>query len=137
MEIIYSINLIIIAADHLITGTLALFFPQHAIALCKRIFGILIPEKPEYFVILKPWGALGIFAGLSGLLPLYDSGRYEYVLLFLGILLGIRIYVRLSSSKISQLYFGVSNTRNVFHVIIIIISAAILMAQFIGLQNYV
>ena len=100
LKFIFNLNLIVLAFDHLFTGTLGLFFPARAVKIYAKIFGAELPPTKEYFMILKPWGALGIFAGIVGLLPVFDSDRYVLILVALVGLLFIRLVYRLKFQKL-------------------------------------
>src|SRR3989344_537716 len=99
LETIFAVNLLLLASDHLYTGFLALFFPQKAVRIYRKLFGAELPETKEYLIILRPWGALGIFAGLAGLLPILDPQKYKLILLCLAILLLTRIIYRLKFQR--------------------------------------
>src|ERR1700676_3730371 len=90
------LNLVVLAADHLITGLAGVLFPKRAAGLYQRLFGARFPADSPVTAILRPWGALGVFAGLTGLLPVYDSVRYRAVLFALLLLVVLRIFIRLS-----------------------------------------
>ncbi|MFZ2150232.1 MAG: hypothetical protein WAV15_03695 [Minisyncoccia bacterium] len=129
IEFIFILNLMLLAADHLFTGTLALFFPKIGIRIYKKLFGADIPETREYLVILKPCGSLGIFAGLVGLLPIFDPKRYIFILMALATLLLTRLTYRLKFQKEATLSLKLSPKRNLFHVGLILVCASIMIAQ--------
>ncbi len=129
LELLFNLNLILLSIDHFITGGSAFLYPQKAIKMYKTIFGAELPPTEEYMAIIKPWGALGIFAGYIGLLPLYDSVRYQEVLFGLFILLLIRMFIRLSNIKRAETYFRLSTKRNLTHVFLIFVSALMLGLQ--------
>jgi hypothetical protein len=125
------INLAVLAGDHLITSVAAIFFPQRAATLYQRMFGARLPLTPEIVVIMKPWGALGIFAALAGALPILDVQRYRGVLYALLVLLALRVYIRLANATAVRDRFAISTARNGVHVYLIVQSAAIIAAQLI------
>jgi hypothetical protein len=129
MNFIFALNLILLSMDHIFTGGLALFFPRKAIKIYTKIFGAEIPETKEYMIILKPWGALGIFAGLVGILPIIDPQRYELILVALVALLFMRLIYRLRFQKDSKEFLQLSGKRNLFHVGLIIVCAAIIVVE--------
>src|SRR3989344_2973426 len=99
LKFIFTLNLALLALDHFYTGTLALFFPTKAVKVYSRLFGVQIPATSEYFVILKPWGALGVFAGTVGLLPIFDPDKYVLVIVALVLLLVMRLFYRLKFQR--------------------------------------
>lgn len=131
LELLFNLNLILLSMDHLYTGTLAMFFPKEAVKVCTKIFGVEIPETKEYFLILKPWGALGIFAGLVGLFPIFDPKKYVWILGALVVLLMLRLIYRMKFQKEAALFLKLSRERNLFHVGLILVCAFVIFAQII------
>lgn len=131
LELLFSLNLILLSADHLFTGALAMFFPKRAVKTYAKLFGAEIPETKEYLVILKPWGALGIFAGLVGLLPVFDPKKYIFILGALVVLLMMRLIYRLKFQKDATSSLKLSPKRNLFHICLILACASVIVAQII------
>lgn len=130
-HVVAYVNLGILAADHLITSVAGIFLPRHAAALYQRMFGVRLVLTPEVVAVLKPWGALGVFAGLAGLLPIADPVRYRGILYALLVLLCLRAWIRVTQRRSTQVLFGISRARNWFHVYLIVQSAVIIAAQLI------
>jgi hypothetical protein len=126
---IANLNLITLASDHFITSLTGIFFPQKAARLYERMFGAHMPLTPELIAVLKPWGALGIFAALVGLLPIFDPQRYRGILYALVVLLVMRVFIRIWNAASAEQYFKVPRGRNLFHIGIILGCAAIILAQ--------
>lgn len=129
LNFIFAANLTLLAADHFLTGSLALLAPRVAIRLYEPLFGARLPDTPEYLAILKPWGALGIFAGGVGLLPMLDAHRYRAVLIWLLILLACRLYYRSRFQKEAQTSLGLNPRRNLFHLGLIAVCAGLILGQ--------
>jgi hypothetical protein len=125
------LNLGLLAADHFVTSVAAIFFPQRAATLYQRMFGAQLPLTPETVMMMKPWGALGIFAAFAGVLPIVDVQRYRGVLYALLVLLALRVYIRLANARTIGDRFAISAARNRFHVYLIVQAAAIIAAQLI------
>jgi hypothetical protein len=125
------VNLAVLAADHFVTSLGALFLPHRSVSLYRRLFGAHLSLTPDLLVVLKPWGALGIFAALAGTLPIVDPQRYRGVLYALLVLLVLRIYIRLAHARAFQDRFAISRRRNWFHIYLIVQAAAIIAAQLI------
>lgn len=123
------LNLVVLAADHLTTGLAGVLFPKRAAGLYQRLFGARLPADSGLIAVLRPWGALGVFAGLTGLLPVYDPARYRAILFALLLLAALRVLIRLSYDSATLQFFGLSRARNSFHLYLVIQCAAI-----IGLQ---
>jgi hypothetical protein len=123
------LNLVVLAADHLSTGLAGVLFPKRATGLYQRLFGARFPTDSPLTAILRPWGALGVFAGLTGLLPVYDPIRYRAVLFSLLLLVVLRIFIRLSYDSATLQFFGLSRARNFFHLYLVTQCAAIIALQ--------
>jgi hypothetical protein len=130
-HIIANVNLVILAADHLITGLAGVFFPHHAARLYQRVFGAKFPAESPLVAVLRPWGALGAFAGLTGLLPVYDPVRYRAILYALLLLLALRILIRVGFDSATLQYFRLSRRRNFFHLYLIAQCATLIILQLI------
>ena len=126
---IANLNLIILALDHLTTGLAGVFFPKRSVGLYRRLFGAQFPEGSPLASVLRPWGALGVFAGVSGLLPVYDPIRYRPILFVLVLLLALRIFIRLSYDAATLAFFNLTARRNYFHVYLVAQCAAIILLQ--------
>jgi hypothetical protein len=124
-------NLLILASDHFITSTMGICFPHRAAKLYERMFGATMPLTPELIAVLKPWGALGIFASLAGLLPVFDPVRYRGVLYALLVLLILRVVIRIWNASAAQQHFNLSLGRNVFHIGLIVLCAAMIAGQLV------
>jgi hypothetical protein len=130
-HIVAIINLLNLAADHFITSVTGIFAPDKAARLYERMFGARMPLTPELIAVLKPWGALGIFAAIVGLLPVFDPVRYRGVLHALLVLLGLRVGIRLWNAGSAERHFNVSKRRNFLHIGIILACAAMIACQLI------
>jgi hypothetical protein len=126
---IASLNLLVLSADHLITGLAGVFLPKRSAGLYQRLFGARFPVDSPVVAVLRPWGALGVFAGLAGLLPLYDPIRYRAILYALLVLVALRIFIRLSYDFATLQFFGLSSKRNYFHLYLVLQCAAIIALQ--------
>ena len=70
-----------------------------------------------------------MFAGITGLLPLWDPVRGRSILYALLALLGLRIFIRLSYDSATLEYFQLSPKRNYFHVYLVAQCAIIIALQ--------
>lgn len=131
LKIVFDLNLILLALDHLVTGSYGLFFPIKAIRMYKHLYGAEIPETREYFIILKPWGALGIFAGLVGLLPVLDPQKYFLILIALVILLVMRLIYRLALQKETEKHLKLSKKSNLRSIGLIVTCGLVIVLQII------
>lgn len=128
---IAHLNLLVLAVDHLITGVAGVFFPKRSVGLYQRLFGARFPVDSPVVAVLRPWGALGVYAGLTGLLPLYDPVRYRAILCGLLLLVTLRVFIRLSYNSATLQFFGLSPKRNYVHTYLVLQCAAIMGLQLI------
>lgn len=128
-HVIANLNLLALAADHMVTGLAGVFFPRRSAGLYQRLFGARFPADSPVAEVLRPWGALGLFAGLVGLLPLFNPIRYRPTLYALLILVLLRIFIRLSYNSTTLEFFSLSSKRNYFHIYLVAQCAAIIALQ--------
>lgn len=121
LDLLSSFVLIGLALDHLVTGFIGFFLPHKSEALITKMFGITITDKEFYKMIVRPWGALGIFACGVGILPIIDPTRFKPVSYMLIVLLLLRIYYRLEEAKKAKVVLGVTSSRNLFHIFLIVL----------------
>ena len=126
---IWTGNLILLTADHLVTGFMGIVWPNKALSLYRRIFGVEMPSSPELLLVLRPWGALGVFAGLATLFPIVDPVRYKGILFALLILLVFRLVIRGFMKSEADRLFQLSKTRNAFHLCLILLSALLIASE--------
>jgi hypothetical protein len=128
-HLVTDINLILLSADHFVTSVAGILFPSRAVRLYRLMFGASMPESPELLHVLKPWGALGLFASFIGILPVIDHWRFRPVLWGLLFLLIVRIGIRFHLGMSAAEHFGVSPKRNVGHILNIAICAGLIAAR--------
>lgn len=121
LDVLSSLILLGLALDHFVTGFIGFFLPHKSEALVTKMFGITISDKNLYQIIVRPWGALGLFACGVGILPVIDPSRFKPVSYMLIVLLLLRIYYRLGETKKAKVVLGLSSSRNLFHVFLIVL----------------
>jgi hypothetical protein len=126
---IWAANLILLSLDHLSTGLLGVFAPRRAIRIYRGLFGIQFPESPEIVAVLKPWGALAVFAAVATIFPIVDPLRYQGVLIALLVLLLLRIMIRFSARSAATALFGLSLRRNAWHIALIALCASLIATE--------
>jgi hypothetical protein len=126
-----NLNLAILALDHLVTGTAGVLFPDRTASLYSHLFGATFPANSPATAVLRPWGALGVFAGVVGLFPIYDPLRYRPILFALLLLLGLRLFIRWTFTSSTLEHFRLSSARNYFHIYLIAQCALIISLQLI------
>jgi hypothetical protein len=126
---IWTANLILLSLDHLSTGLLGVFAPQRAIQMYRALFGIQFSENPEIAAVLKPWGALAVFAAVATIFPIVDPLRYRGVLIALLVLLLLRIMIRFCARATASALFGLSSRRNAWHIALIALCASLIASE--------
>jgi hypothetical protein len=130
---IWAANLILLSLDHLSTGLLGVFAPRRAIRIYRGLFGMQFPESPEIVAVLKPWGALAVFAAVATIFPIVDPLRYRGVLVALLVLLILRILIRISARATASALFGLSSRRNAWHIALIAVCALLIASELLSL----
>jgi hypothetical protein len=130
---IWAANLVLLSLDHLTTGLLGVFAPRRAIRIYRGLFGIQFPESPEIVAVLKPWGALAVFAAMATIFPIMDPLRYRGVLIALLVLLLLRIMIRFSARAAASALFGLSSRRNAWHIALIALCASLIASELLSL----
>jgi hypothetical protein len=128
-RILWTVNLSALTLDHLLTGLMGMLSPRKAIAIYSRIFGVQFPASPELLLVMRPWGALGVFAGLVTLFPILDPARYKGILVALLLLLCIRLVIRASLGGAANKLIFLSNARNRFHLFLIFVCAILISSE--------
>jgi hypothetical protein len=126
---IWAANLVLLSLDHLSTGLLGVFAPERAIRIYRGLFGMQFPESPEIVAVLKPWGALAVFAAVATIFPIFDPIRYRGVLIALLVLLVLRIRIRFSARATATELFGLSSRRNAWHIALIALCASLIASE--------
>jgi hypothetical protein len=130
---IWAANLILLSLDHLSTGLLGVFAPRKALRIYRGLFGIQFPESPEIVAVLKPWGALAVFAAVATIFPIMDALRYRGVLVALVVLLILRILIRISARATASALFGLSSRRNAWHIALITLCAVLIATELLSI----
>jgi hypothetical protein len=108
---------------------MAMLSPRKAIAIYGRLFGVQFSASPELLLVMRPWGALGAFAGLVTLFPILDPVRYKGILAALLVLLCIRLVIRASLGSAANKVILLSNARNRFHLFLILVCAILISSE--------
>src|SRR5439155_22546493 len=94
-HLVANLNLAILALDHLVTGLAGVLFPDRAAGLYSRLFGASLSAGSPATAVLRPWGALAVFAGVVGILPIYDPAGFRPILFAFFFFFGFRLLFRL------------------------------------------
>jgi len=86
--------LAVLSIYHVATGVVSFCFPGFALRLYKRIYACDPAERRQLTMVMKPWGALSVSAGISGCFCAADPVRYWGVVAALWFLMVLRITYR-------------------------------------------
>lgn len=119
MVAVYSLALAYFAVFnlyHIVTGTVSVFFPEFSIRFYKALYHFEPIERKQYFLMLKPWGALSIHAGVLGFFVLSNLERYYPLLIPYFLLISIRAAYRILFRKEIAALFEVDLRRNITNI---------------------
>lgn len=120
-----------LSAYHLWSGGISFFAPEFALRFYRAAYGCEPKERSHLLLILRPWGALAIFAGLAGFVAFFDAGaRPSLVAALMGLLLmriGYRITLRRELKELS----GIDGRRNAISIGMLMIGVFLLGAELV------
>lgn len=123
--------LIGLSAYHLFSGSLSYFAPETAMRFYRHSYGCEPIERRHLMIILRPWGALAIFAGFCGFAAVWHPDcRYWIESGFVGLLalrIGYRVKLRSELHKIS----GITPRRNGISLGTLLVGVAIFLADLV------
>ena len=96
---IASLYLGALSAYHMVSGALSFFAPGLALRLYRGAYGCDPVERRHLLIILRPWGALAVFAGLAGFAALAVPACRHWIEAALIVLLVMRVAYRLALGK--------------------------------------
>ena len=124
---ICRIYLLFLSLYHVTTGIISYFFPVFAIQFYKKIYGCEAEHREQLIINLRPWGALALFAGITGLFAAWNPVRYLGVIIALAVLLSLRVLYRIVLRKQMNKYGGMPLHRNIISITMIFVGNCILI----------
>lgn len=128
MDTVCRLYLAVLSLYHVVSGILSYFFPNFAMSFYKALYACDPVERRHLALILKPWGALAVCAGICGLFAAADPARYRGVVVALAVLLAARIGYRLACRKKLQEISGIPARRNLISTAVILAGLLILLS---------
>ena len=128
MNTICQIYLAVISTYHVASGVLSFFFSGAAMRFYKAFYGTDPVERRHLSLILKPWGALSICAGIAGWSAVPDPHTHRGVVLAILVLLVLRIAYRLRFSGELAEISRIPPRRNLMNVTLLVAGTVILGA---------
>jgi hypothetical protein len=126
MTTICRVYLAGLSAYHVATGVISFWFPGAAMRFYRALYACDPAERRQLFVVMKPWGALALFAGVAGGYAAADPDRYVGVVAGLWLLLVLRIVFRVVCRRELQEVGGIPPHRNLVSMGAIAVGVAVL-----------
>lgn len=95
MTTLCRVYLAVLSSYHVLTGIVSFAFPQFAFRFYAALYACNPVERRQLVLVMKPWGALALCAGVVGLFAAADPVRYWGVVAALWLLLVLRMVFRL------------------------------------------
>lgn len=127
------IYLAILSLYHVLTGVLSFAFPRFAMQFYKRVYGCDPEERQQLTIVMKPWGALAIFAGLCGCFAAVDPVRYRGVIASLMVLLILRVVYRILCRRALEEVGRIAPHRNFVSMVTIAVGIVLLSGLLLAL----
>lgn len=128
MDAACRIYLLLLSLYHVATGLVSVFSPRLALRAYKVAYGFDPVERTQLSLVLKPWGALALFAGVAGLFAAADPVRYAGVVLGLSLLLAVRLVLRLLFAREAATVLGIPPRHNLANAALIAVGVVILLS---------
>lgn len=126
---IASLYLGALSAYHMVSGALSFFAPGLALRLYRGAYGCDPVERRHLLIILRPWGALAVFAGLAGFAALAVPACRHWIEAALIVLLVMRVAYRLALGKELWEISGIPPRRNLLSVGFLLLGTGVLAAD--------
>ena len=91
-----SAYLAILSVYHVWTGAISFFAPRFALRFYRGMYGCDPVERRHLTLVMRPWGALAIFAGLSGFVAFIEPRARVWIVGATAVLLALRIGYRVA-----------------------------------------
>ena len=131
INIIFLGYLWILSAYHVFTGIISFFFPETALSFYRKFYDCNPVERKHLVIILKPWGALAVFAGMAGIFAALHPMECKGVVAGMAVLLAMRIYYRIFFREMLRDISGISPRRNFLNIGFLIAGLIIIVSWFL------
>lgn len=122
-----------LSAYHVATGLLSFCAPNLALRFYRGAYGCNPTERRHLLIILRPWGALAVFAGLAGFIALFCPPCRSWIEAALLVLLILRVIYRIGLRSELQEISGIPLRHN-FVNIGLLLGGAVLLATDLAAQ---
>ena len=118
LETLCRAVLALLAGYHLLTGVVAVWFPDWSFSFYDQLYHFDPRDTAQYRLILKPWGAYALFTGAVLVPACVDPRRLRPVIVVLCGLLCLRCGYRLAFAEEGYAVFGIDGVRNLTNVLL-------------------
>jgi len=126
MMLLLRSYLLLLSLYHLWTGSISYLSPRLAMKFYRGMYACDPVEQRHLAIILRPWGALAVFAGISGLVAFFDPSHHSALTGGLALLLVLRIGYRIALRHELHAISGIPPSRNWISIACLIAGAAML-----------
>jgi hypothetical protein len=130
-----SVYLAVLSAYHVWSGGISFFAPDFALQFYRGMYGCDPVEQRHLKLVLRPWGALAIFAGAVGFLPFVEPAVRGWVSALLAGLLILRIGYRVGLRRELRELSRIEPVRNMVSVAMLVGGALVLATD--ALLNFI
>ncbi len=133
INIIFLCYLWILSVYHVFTGIISFFFPEMALSFYKKFYDCNPVERKHLVIVLKPWGALAVFAGIAGIFAALDPEKCKGVVAGLAVLLAMRMYYRIVFRDMLREISGISPGRNLVNICLLLAGIIIIASWLVSI----
>jgi hypothetical protein len=128
-SLLASCYLAVLSAYHVITGLLSFSAPRLALKFYRGAYGCNPIERRHLLIILRPWGALAVFAGLAGFSALACPPARVWIEASLITLLAMRVAYRIGLRAELREISGIPPRNNLINIGLLFLGIALLTAD--------
>lgn len=118
--------LVALSSYHVITGLLSFAAPGMALLFYRGAYGCNPVEHRHLLIILRPWGALAVFAGFVGFVALGCPPARTWIEAALLILLSMRVAYRFRLRRELAEISGIPPRHNLANIGLLLVGIAVL-----------
>jgi hypothetical protein len=121
--------LAVLSSYHVATGLLSFTAPGLALRFYRGAYGCNPVELRHLRIILRPWGALAVFAGLAGFVALGCPPARAWIQAAVLILLAMRVAYRIGLRRELADISGIPPRHNAMNIGLLLIGGTLLAAD--------
>lgn len=121
--------LAILSVYHVWTGAISYFAPGFALKFYRGMYGCDPVERRHLVLVMRPWGALAIFAGLAGGVAFIEPGARPWIVAATALLLALRIGYRVALRRELAEIARIERRRNAVSTAMLVAGMLVLVAD--------